>query len=239
MLRHDSTAAPSSHTAKRATSTISGHMNSRGMRGGDHSAASIRASTDRSATTMLLRQGVTGVDVHIRNSRGTALFLGNVESVIGAENLCPRWPRVRPEHCLRASPESLMERRASRDERRTPATVADIFSVEGRRGGLCATRGQTVMRGSVAAGPGFVVRPELAEDRQWTGEGLLAVRALTLSRVCQVPPLRDRRGVGGQQGAGLGGAATAQQKPASSRASRRACLDLVLVILRAGGSPGA
>lgn len=75
-----------------------------------------------------------------------------------------------------------------------------FLSVGGRRAGLVRdARSDSYARvhglATVSAGPVFVVRARLSKDRAWAAGGLLTVRSRMLSRVCQVPPLLDRRGV--------------------------------------------
>src|ERR1035437_7587104 len=86
-----------------------------------------------------------------------------------------------------------------------PAAGAGIVSVGGRRAGLVRdARSDSYARvhglATVSAGPVFVVRAVLSKIERGP-RGLLTVRSRMLSRVCQVPPLLDRRGGAGRAGA--------------------------------------
>ena len=90
-------------------------------------------------------------------------------------------------------------------------------------GGLawCATRGQTLIRGSTAAGPGFVVRAGCL--RSSVAARAAHVRSLMLSRVCQVPPLLDRRGVERAGVSRRGRAPSRTRRARGRRRPRRSC----------------
>src|ERR1035438_8170608 len=89
-----------------------------------------------------------------------------------------------------------------------PAAGAGIVSVGGRRAGLVRdARSDSYARvhglATVSAGPVFVVRAVLSKIERGP-RGLLTVRSRMLSRVCQVPPLLDRRGVTGGRSVSAG-----------------------------------
>ena len=124
---------------------------------------------------------------------------------------------------------TLMERFVKGCNAECPRLGRAFLSVGGRRAGLVRdARSDSYTRvhglATVSAGPVFVVRARLSKDRAWAASGLLTVRSRMLSRVCQVPPLLDRRGVG--RGAGVsrrGRAPSRTRRVRGRRRPRRSC----------------